>query len=142
MKCKLFPILLMVALTGFSVCICRILKAQEVSPDEKHSISIGAEGGWMLNQQSGSFNSNCGCEPFENGKGNSGIAAFSVELELNRYISFGAKFSLDIKSTSSSYDSKDSGTVVYNNGSQFGTAYFDIIYRDNLRSTYLFIARI
>src|SRR5438876_9954667 len=105
MKSRLLPASKMFV-AFFSVFLCSKLDAQNILAEGRHFISIGAEGGWMRNLQSGSFKSNCDCES-SGGKGNSGLASVFLEFELNPYLSFGAKFGLDLKSTSSSRNVTD-----------------------------------
>jgi hypothetical protein len=140
MKSKLLLIVTIVVLTTSSVFICPRLKAQEIVPEEKHSLSIGAEGGWMRNLQSGSFKTACKCGPFNDGKGNSGIADVFVEFESNKYLSVGIKLGWDFKSAASSFSSKDTATVTYNNNTQIADGYVSTIARADISLTFLFIA--
>jgi hypothetical protein len=81
------------------------------------SFSIGAEGGWMRNSQSGSFQLICKCTS-EDGKGNSGIGALFAEFKVNSYLAFGIKLGLDHKSTLESSTITDTATIVnFSNGS-------------------------
>jgi hypothetical protein len=140
MKSKLLPSIAFVLLSTLSVVICPKLKAQEPTSEEKHSLLIGVEGGWMRNQQSGSFKSGCGCKPFEDGKGNSGMAAAFIEFKTNKYITFGAKLGLDLKSISSSHYNEDSLYLVDKNSDQVVFAKMNYPLSVDVHLTYLYFS--
>ena len=135
--------LLLVSVMAFAIHViffCPKLEAQNLAPEEKHTLSIGAEGGWMRNLQSGSFRSYCECAPTHEGKGNNGLASIFVEFELNPYISLGAKFGLDFKSTISSQNGTEK-LLAYNvtNDSIFA-GNLDIVSSITISAKYLFFA--
>lgn len=63
-----------------------------------------------------------------------------IEFEANKYISFGAKLGLDFKTTASSYNTKDTSTIAYNNNNQVVDAYVNQIAKADIRLTYMIIA--
>lgn len=118
---------------------CQIEGAIDYAPTEWRPLSIGIEGGWMRNLQSGSYKGNCGCK-FENGKGNSGIGAFFIEKELSDYFSLGVKLGYDSKTTSSSENVTDEATIRFNPGDSVTSGSFDLIRKDDIAIEYLFMA--
>ena len=89
------------------------IQAQPLSPSENIHWSIGAEGGWMRNIQSGSFVT-CGCPiSYDEGKGNSGAAVIFIQLELSNYISLGSSFGVERIYTTGSKNSNDNFNLIY-----------------------------
>ena len=137
---KLFPILAAAGIIASFAFICPKSNAQELQNDARHSISVGAEGGWMWHQQSGSFKSICGCGVYQSGKGNNGFGGLSVEFELDKYLRFGLKFGLDSKSTTSSYSAKDTSFTVFDNDTKISTVNLTHFMQGDISVTYLFVA--
>jgi hypothetical protein len=139
-----FPWLKMLSLCALFIAPTSSAVAQEgapllVPPVEKMQISVGAQGGWMKNTQSGSFQSNCGCT-FENGKGNSGTGSVFIELGAIDNISLGINFGFDYNSISSSVLVNDTATLTFSNNSEVTSGRFAFLRNTSANASYIFAA--
>ena len=129
------------ALIAFCIVLCSgSLKAQfrnnEISRDKW---SVGVEGGWMKNMQSGIFHLICKC-PVQEGIGNSGIGGLFIEFQRNSYLSFGMKLGLDSKSTSTSTIIRDTAVITYFEKDSIASGPFALTRNVDVSATYFFFA--
>ncbi len=129
-----------VLVASLLVFFCQKSNAQELQIATAHPVSLGGEGMWQMNEQLGSFNANCNCQPFQNGDGNSQSISISGEIRLSPLFSIGGILGMDFKSTTSSYRLRDTGVVSYDHNSKVTTAYFYILSTAGVNLKYLFIA--
>jgi hypothetical protein len=115
----------------------RNVKAQYLVSDEKHSISVGAEGGWMRNIQSGSFKNKCQC-PFTNASGNSGAVSMFIEFETSKFLSFGMNLGIDTKYISTSKSVIDTATITFSANNNIAAGSFAFDRNDHATVTYFF----
>ena len=96
----------------FVVFIASTTHAQfREQPQQKSSWSVGIEGSYLKNTQSGSFRTDCGCGPYKDGKGNTGLGDVFAEFTLGDRFTIGLRSGLDSKSVTSTIPMRDSAAL-------------------------------
>ncbi|MFI5263389.1 MAG: hypothetical protein ACHQM6_02610 [Candidatus Kapaibacterium sp.] len=98
------------------------------------SFSIGVEGGWINNVQSGSFQNTQG------GKGNSAIGTLFFEYDQNEFFSFGMRIGLDHKLTSAASIVTEAVTVVPAQSDSVLTGTLNTLKDAEVSATYFYFA--
>ncbi|MDP4221539.1 MAG: hypothetical protein Q8916_06545 [Bacteroidota bacterium] len=120
--------------------LCLSAKAQEIGNEKPSSISVGVEGGWMRNFQSGRLDARCGCSDLDAGRADSWIADFFVGSEFSRYFSLGVKVGIDNNSTTATSLSRDSSTVASVGDQRIVRGILDLKGTIDVTLSYLFVA--
>jgi hypothetical protein len=110
-------IILFVITLSFSLSVVSNIRAQFADNTEQKRIwSVGIEGSYLRNTQSGGFRTNCNCGPYKDGTGNTSLLDMFGEYQLSKNVTLGLRSGLDSKLITSSIILKEDAAVNVTHG--------------------------